>query len=245
MDRVLRTPLVRITQRYSSKHKGIDLGTDTAGEPILAHTSGTVVSVVKGQKNNKGSRGTASYGNYVKLDHGNGRETLYAHLDTVAVTKGQCVAQGTVLGTMGNTGNSYGRHLHFEVRLDGERVDPAPYLADELPTDTPVDVRYRAFVGGRWLAWVTNAGEGPDGYAGIYGKPITAVQIRPSKGTVCYRVKQGDKWLPWVTSEKSHAGVRGTPVEDIEIVGEGDVVAHPKPHFCGTYLDGLQLTLTR
>lgn len=245
MNKVLRSALARVTQEYSSRHRGIDLATNASGEPIFAHTAGTVTAVVTGQKNNKGSRGTASYGNFVKLDHGSGRETLYAHLDTVAVKKGQTVAAGAPLGTMGNTGNSYGRHLHFEVRLDGERVDPMPYLSAALPTGARVKVRYRAFVGGKWLPWVTDAGDGPDGYAGIYGKPITAVQVRPSKGTVRYRVKQRGAWLPWVTSKKSHAGVRGTPVEDIEIVGEGNLTAHPVTHFCTTYLDALQLTLTK
>lgn len=242
---MLKSGTLRVTQAYSAAHRGVDLGKGLLTETVTAHTGGTVVSVRTGQKNNKGSTGTASYGNYVKIDHGDGCETLYAHLASVKVKKGQRVARGDALGVMGNTGNSYGTHLHFEVRRDGERIDPTPYLTGDLPVSAAVSVRYRAHVGGKWLPWVTDAGDGPDGYAGIYGRPLTAVQIRPQYGVVRYRVKQRGAWLPWVTSKKSHAGVRGVPVEAIEVVGEDGLVAHVTVHRLGDVLDGLQLTLTQ
>ncbi len=73
-----------------------------------------------------------SYGNYVLIDHGNGMATLYAHMSVSYVSAGQTVSQGDVIGLVGNTGYSFGSHLHFEFRLNGERVDaeayvPAPY----------------------------------------------------------------------------------------------------------------------
>lgn len=244
MNRVLKSGTYRITQPYSSSHRGVDLGKGLLTETVIAHSGGTVVTARTGQKNNKTAVGTASYGNYVRIDHGGGYSTLYAHLGTVYVKKGQRVARGEPLGTMGNTGRSFGTHLHFEVRRDNERLDPTDHLVDDLPVATPVSVRYRAHVGGKWLPWVTDAGDGPDGYAGIYGRPLTAVQIRPQHGVVRYRVMQQGAWLPWVTSKKSHAGVRGVPIDAIEVVGEG-VTPHLTTHRLGGYLDGIQLTLTQ
>lgn len=218
-SRVLQKGTNRITQGYKATHKGVDLGrVHVTGEPIIAHSAGVVTLVQTGQKNNKGSKGTASYGNFVKVDHGDGYETLYAHLASVKVKKGQAVSRGAVLGTMGNTGNSYGIHLHFEVRRDGVRVDPTPYLEADLPITERVDVRYRAYSGGRWLPWVQNCGAGASGYAGVFGQATSALQVRPERGTVEYRVHQlGGDWLPWVTSKKSWAGVRGKAIDALQM----------------------------
>ncbi len=226
MSRVLKKGVNRITQGYKTTHKGVDLGKNHATEPVIAHSAGVVTFCQTGQKNNKGSTGNASYGNCVKLDHGGGFETLYAHLATVKVKHGERVTRGQVLGTMGNTGNSYGTHLHFEVREKKSRINPAPYLETDLPIAEYIPVTYRAFVGGRWLPWVTDHGAGADGYAGIYGKPITALQIRPDGVTAQYRVKQKGNWLPWVTSNKSWAGVRGIPVEAVQIKADGCTVQY-------------------
>ena len=219
MSRVLGKGKNRVTQGFKRTHGGVDLGKNYATVPIIAHSGGTVVSCVTGQKNNKGSSGTASYGNYVKLDHGDGYETLYAHLDTVKVQRGQHVVCGEVIGTMGNTGNSYGAHLHFEVRKNGERIDPSPYLSNDLPLTERVDVRYRVCVGGRWLPWVTNCGEGSSGYAGVFSKDIWAVQVKPARGIVTFRVhEKGVGWLPWVENGKANAGVGGKPIDDLQAV---------------------------
>jgi murein DD-endopeptidase MepM/ murein hydrolase activator NlpD len=86
------------------------------GKPVVAAAAGTVVTVVVGA--NK-----PSYGQYVVVDHGNGESSLYAHLDSVLVTLGQVVPTGTQLGTVGDTGNSRGAHLHFEERIGGAIVD--------------------------------------------------------------------------------------------------------------------------
>lgn len=226
MSRILKKGINRITQGYKSTHKGVDLGKNHLSEPVIAHSAGVVTFCQTGQKNNKGSTGNASYGNCVKLDHGDGYETLYAHLATVKVKRGERVTRGQVLGTVGNTGNSYGAHLHFEVRREKSRIDPTPYLDADLPIAERVPVTYRVYVGGRWLPWVTDHGPGADGYAGLYGKPITALQIRPDGATVRYRVKQAGKWLPWVTSAKSWAGVRGVPIEAVQITADGYTVQY-------------------
>jgi murein DD-endopeptidase MepM/ murein hydrolase activator NlpD len=67
---------------------------------------------------------TVGYGNMVMIDHGNGWQTLYAHLSTVAVSCGQSVAQGQSIAGAGSTGNSTGPHLHFETRFEGGFVNP-------------------------------------------------------------------------------------------------------------------------
>lgn len=96
-------------------------GIDFAGSgPIVAAQKGTVL--VAGYH--------SQWGYYVKLDHGNGIETLYAHMEagSLKVAPGQDILQGQELGIMGTTGESTGVHLHFEVYENGTRVDPAPYL---------------------------------------------------------------------------------------------------------------------
>ena len=64
------------------------------------------------------------YGNYIMIDHGNGYSTLYAHLSSLAVSTGQTVRKGQVIGYVGTTGHSTGPHLHFETRYMGEKYDP-------------------------------------------------------------------------------------------------------------------------
>jgi len=71
---------------------------------------------------------SGGYGNYTCIDRGAGFSTCYAHQSAVLVQVGQQVAQGQLIGLVGSTGASTGPHLHFEVRINGEPVDPAPYL---------------------------------------------------------------------------------------------------------------------
>lgn len=124
-----------VTRGFSGSHGGIDLGWKSDPEtPVTAHSGGTVVFVQTGYGNDQGAGGNASYGNCVKLRHPNGYYTLYAHLSSVKVSHEQQVGKGQVIGRMGNTGNSYGNHLHFEVRnANDNRIDPAPYLTADLP----------------------------------------------------------------------------------------------------------------
>ena len=100
----------------TSYHGGTDIAAPR-GIPILAAADG-IVTVA-----NSTDRWGGSYGYHVKLDHGNGQETLYAHCSSICVTVGQEVVQGEVIGYVGTTGASTGNHLHFEVRVDGERVN--------------------------------------------------------------------------------------------------------------------------
>lgn len=100
-------------------HTGIDLSRSGAeGAGIYAAASGTVVDV-----NSSNSWGSG-YGYYVKISHGSGYETLYAHCSAVCVSAGQAVEQGQLIARVGNTGHSTGPHLHFETRKDGRPYNP-------------------------------------------------------------------------------------------------------------------------
>ena len=103
--------------RWGRLHAGIDIGVPY-GTPIHAAASGTVVLA--------GWNG--GYGNYTCIDHGGGMATCYAHQSSYAVSSGAQVSQGQVIGYVGNTGHSFGAHLHFEVRINGTPVDPLGYL---------------------------------------------------------------------------------------------------------------------
>ena len=99
-----------------SGHEGIDISwSGCEGEPVYAAQAGTVSLVQTGHVNNQGSSGMASYGNCVFIQHENGWESRYAHMTSVVVSKGEHVEQGQLLGYIGNTGNSYGAHLHISL----------------------------------------------------------------------------------------------------------------------------------
>ena len=134
-SRVLQTQENKATRGFGNGHSGVDLGWQTTQtDGILAHSDGTVTFCQTGCVNDQGASGNASYGNCVKVKHPNGYSTLYAHLSAVTVKNGQSVKKGQQIGNMGNTGNSYGSHLHFEVRNTSDTcIDPAPYLAADLP----------------------------------------------------------------------------------------------------------------
>jgi murein DD-endopeptidase MepM/ murein hydrolase activator NlpD len=98
-------------------HKGIDMPAPT-GTPIHASADGVV-----GKADWAGG-----YGLLVELEHGAGMETRYGHMSRIAVAEGQSVRKGDVIGYVGSTGRSTGSHLHYEVRIGGEAVNPVPYL---------------------------------------------------------------------------------------------------------------------
>ena len=107
----------------AQNHSGIDIPAN-GGTPILAAKSGQVITSVYG------SGAYWSYGNYVVIDHGNGNSTLYAHMSSRAVSEGQMVKQGQVIGYVGTTGNSTGNHLHLEIRVGGQRINPVSKFPD-------------------------------------------------------------------------------------------------------------------
>ncbi|HEV2545623.1 MAG TPA: M23 family metallopeptidase [Methylobacterium sp.] len=98
-------------------HTGVDMRIET-GTPVQATAAGRVTA----------SEYAGGYGNMVEVDHGRGLVTRYAHLSGTAVSVGQRVEAGTVVGFAGSTGRSTGSHLHYETRIDGEPVDPQRFL---------------------------------------------------------------------------------------------------------------------
>jgi len=108
--------------RRSHRHAGIDFDGDT-GDPVVAAGAGTVVHA------GGAPAGYSGYGQMVLIDHGNGVQTLYAHLSRIGVRHGAEVAPGDYVGAIGTTGNVTGSHLHFEVRYGGRPVNPADWIA--------------------------------------------------------------------------------------------------------------------
>ena len=105
--------------RWGRQHKGIDIEGDR-GDPIGAARAGVVIAA--------GRQG--GYGNLVLIDHGDGVVTAYAHQSEIIVVPGQAVERGERIGSVGNTGNSTGPHLHLEFRINGAAANPRGYLPD-------------------------------------------------------------------------------------------------------------------
>lgn len=159
MSRVLKSGDNQVTCTYAQHcanvaagkawAKGVDVVKHKSQiDKITAHSAGKVIKVVDylGGTNGIIDDEGMGYGNYVMILHENNYVTLYAHLEAVYVREGQTVAQGDEIGLMGNTGNSFGAHLHFEVRKYNaapsgnlhdtsafEWLDPTEYLDAELP----------------------------------------------------------------------------------------------------------------
>jgi len=110
----------RITQRYSWYHPAVDIA-NASNPPVVAAATGTVILA---------GWNAGGYGNYVVIDHGNGYQTLYGHLlsNSITVKAGDRVNQGQKIGAMGSTGRSTGTHLHFEIKINGGKVDPLKML---------------------------------------------------------------------------------------------------------------------
>jgi murein DD-endopeptidase MepM/ murein hydrolase activator NlpD len=107
----------RISQGYWEGHRAIDIYAPR-GTPIIASDAGTIAA----------AHFARGYGRMVVVDHGNGYQTLYAHMDAFFVEVGQAVEKGQLLGKCGSTGNSTGPHVHFEVRKGGSLLNPFNFL---------------------------------------------------------------------------------------------------------------------
>lgn len=103
------------------QHNGVDLAAPT-GTPVYATADGRVGM----------AQWYSSYGNYVQIEHGGELQTRYAHLSSYTVQPGAMVRKGDLIGYVGSTGRSTGPHLHYEVRVSGEPVDPTPYMTTQF-----------------------------------------------------------------------------------------------------------------
>ena len=201
-NRVIEGNQLEITQFYKAGvHNGIDVVNKnyTLGY-ICSHSDGNVIETRDGLGNMKGSN---SYGNYVKVKHDNGYYTLYAHLEkgTLAVANGQRVAKGQRLGFMGNSGNSYGAHLHFEERNESDgRIDPTPYLDADLPAkvveepkkEKSTDELAREVIEGKYGNGDARRNALGSRYAEVQARVNEILRGEKPNNSVTYVVKAGD-----------------------------------------------------
>jgi len=124
LDRIASGFGMRIDPVYGTPkmHKGLDF-TAPQGTPIYATGNGVV---------NTAGFGEAGYGNHVAINHGYGYETLYSHMVRIKVRNGQRVKRGEVIGWVGSTGKSTGPHVHYEVHVNGQEVDPVYFFYNDL-----------------------------------------------------------------------------------------------------------------
>lgn len=113
-------------QGRRKNHKGLDIP-GPIGTPIYATADGTIGR----------AQWVSGYGKYVEVEHGNAIQTRYGHMSALNVVSGQRVRQGEIIGFMGSTGRSTGSHLHYEVRIAGEPVNPMSFLAAAQPVAIP------------------------------------------------------------------------------------------------------------
>ena len=143
---VLKSGLCEITQGFggSNNHRGLDLvGANYTLDDIVSYANGTVNMATNGYGNGQGEGVNWAYGNFVKILNDDGTVCLYAHMEYTSVKVGQRVSKGQVIGRMGNSGNSFGGHLHWEFWSCNDyysNIDPSPYLSPkEIKLPSPVE----------------------------------------------------------------------------------------------------------
>ena len=149
---VLKSGLCEITQGFVNGHRGLDLvGANYTLDDIVSYANGTVNMVTNGYGNGQGEGVNWAYGNFVKILNDDGTVCLYAHMEYTSVKVGQRVSKGQVIGRMGNSGNSFGGHLHWEFWSCNDyykNIDPSPFLSPKeivLPKAVERDKNKRQF----------------------------------------------------------------------------------------------------
>lgn len=149
---VLKSGYCEITQGFVNGHRGLDLvGPNYTLDDIVSYANGTVNMAVNGYGNGAGEGVNWAYGNFVKILNDDGTVCLYAHMEYTSVKVGQRVSKGQVIGRMGNSGNSFGGHLHWELWSCNDyykNIDPSPYLQPKeivLPKVVERDKNKRQF----------------------------------------------------------------------------------------------------
>lgn len=182
MSRVIFESEKRITNNYGNGHNGVDLGyrTNEDQNKVYANCEGVVQEIQTGIPNDQGATGVRSWGNYVLVKHPNGMYSRYCHLREVYVSKGQSVNENTAIGLIGDSGNAYGRHLHFEVQTgysSSTRINPTEHLTKAIytkptPDPTPTPQPTNDFkVGDRVVVkgYATAASDGTGSQTASYG----------------------------------------------------------------------------
>lgn len=149
---VLKSGFCEITQGFVNGHRGLDLvGPNYTLDDIVSYANGTVNMSVNGYGNGQGEGVNWAYGNFVKILNDDGTVCLYAHMEYTSVKVGQRVSKGQVIGRMGNSGKSFGGHLHWELWSCNDyykNIDPSPFLSPKeivLPEAVSRDKAKRQF----------------------------------------------------------------------------------------------------
>lgn len=207
-----------MTQAFDAKkHKGIDLikrGKIWTPAPKTDY----IIAIAKGEVTYTGYSDTRGY--YVEIKHENGYKTRYLHLKkgSIVVKKGQYVQKGTVVGFMGNTGDSDGKHLHLAVvDLKNKCIDPLPYLLGTEDFDNitqknayqSYDIKKK-----KWLSKVYVEDENT--YAGIIGDKMSGIYLDFRELRVH---THGGKWLPAVKDHNDYAGILSKKIDGVAIKG--------------------------
>ncbi len=238
---------LRITQHYGNNgHTGVDLGA-TSDRKVYANAEGTVEQIQTGYGNNQGSTGMASYGNMILLKHPNGMKTRYAHLQTVLVSKGQKIKAGQQIGVQGNTGNSYGVHLHYEVyNSNGTRTNPESYIEKAVYTaqsNITGNLTYQVYDNAR-KAWCPQVVNDKD-YAGNKGHAIGGIRAKSQYGTIYIESRVNGKWLSKISSTNystnsnngnTYSGIIGKNIDAIIITSTKGYVQYRVGLVDGTIL---------
>lgn len=213
MSRVLKNKNILITQKFSKgKHNGLDIvGEGSTLDTVTAHSSGEVVWVQTGRVNNNNTSGDETYGNAVKIKHQNGYYTLYAHLKEVYVKVGDKVNAKDDIGYMGNTGRSYGAHLHFEVRTNSNYsscVNPELYLNTSFDNNTLNTSNYISnSVVGSWQKVINESYNANLKIDNSFG-PLS--QKEASKHELYWKKDQiNNSYVKWVQSKLNLLGFKG------------------------------------
>lgn len=211
----IKTGETTISQKYSNKHKAVDICSSKLEENnnVLAHSDGVVVSLVKNY--NKTDKTGSSYGNYIKIRHSNGYYTLYAHLKygSIKLNIGDYVKEGEQIAIIGNTGHSTGPHLHWELRdTKDKKINPTKYLTSDLPNMK--DKKLYQVYDLKKNKWLSNVEVGKNDYAGNKGHNIGALYIDDYTYRVHDKIK--NKWLPWVNGRNDYAG-NMKPIDGVQI----------------------------
>ena len=153
MMKVFKNKTPQLTQRFGNQgHLGMDLvGYPNLLDDVVCCYDGVVEESVDGKVKNNNTTGVATYGNYVLVNHNNGYKTRYAHLakGSVKVKKGDRVSTNQELGYMGDSGNTYGAHLHFEMLKDNQVIDAYSYIFEgkTFSSEIPSGTTYRVVAG--------------------------------------------------------------------------------------------------
>ena len=222
-DRVINRSSKRITQHYDKGiHNGVDLGyngKDEEQNKVYANCEGVVYEIRDGYGRNINTKGVATWGNYVYIEHPNGMFSKYAHLQKgLLVKKGQKVDENTCLGIIGISGKAYARHLHFEVATgysSTKRINPEPYLTKPIYEKSTKKGEYYWAYDNKKNKWLPKVEIGSNDYAGNIGNPISGVVIQNHRYRVHDKVK--GYWLPWVDGAYQYAGNLPNDIDGLQI----------------------------